>query len=116
MTKIYHNPRCAKSRAALALLEARGIDFEVIKYLDTPPSEKELAGIVKMLGGDPQQLIRKGEKLFKELGLSEQTLSDSEWVRVLAEHPRLIERPIVIHNGQAAIGRPAENIEQLLNS
>lgn len=115
MTKIYHNPRCAKSRAALALLEARGIEFETIKYLDTPPTEKELTGIVKMLGGDPQQLVRKGEKLYKELGLAERSLSNAEWLRILAEHPRLIERPIVIHNGQAAIGRPTENIEQLLD-
>ncbi len=116
MTKIYHNPRCTKSRAALELLESRGLEFEVVKYLDEPPSEKELRQIVKMLGIKPRELVRRGESLFKELGLSEKELTDKEWISVLAENPKLIERPIVVHNGKAAIGRPTENVEAILDS
>ncbi len=115
MTTIYHNPRCSKSRAALALLEARGIDFEVVKYLEQPPSEKELRRIVKLLGIKPQQLVRKGEKIYKRLGLGEQTLSDKQWISTLAAHPVLIERPIVVHGARAAIGRPTENVAELLD-
>ncbi|QEG41065.1 arsenate reductase (glutaredoxin) [Roseimaritima ulvae] len=116
MTTIFHNPRCSKSRAAVALLESRGIDFEVVKYLEQPPSEKELRRIVKLLGIKPEQLVRKGEKLYKELALGEQTLSDKQWIATLAAHPKLIERPIVVHGDRAAIGRPTENIEELLDS
>lgn len=116
MTKIYHNPRCTKSRAALELLESRGIEFEVVNYLDDPPSEKELRQLVKMLGIKPRELVRKGEALFKELGLGEKEPTDKEWITILAENPKLIERPIVVHNGKAAIGRPTANIEAILDS
>lgn len=115
MTKIFHNPRCSKSRAALELLENRGVDCEVIRYLDHPPSEKELTKIVKMLGIAPEQLARKGESLFKELGLGDRKLSDKQWIATLAANPKLIERPIVVHDGRAAIGRPIENITQILD-
>lgn len=116
MAKIYHNPRCAKSRAALALLESRGIEFEVIKYLEDPPSEKVLRQIVKMLGIKPKDLARRGESLFKELGLGEKELSDKEWITILAENPKLIERPIVVHEGKAAIGRPTANITSIIDA
>ncbi|QDV41064.1 Arsenate reductase [Stieleria neptunia] len=116
MTKLYHNPRCSKSRTALALLQSRGVEFDVIQYLDDPPSEKELRQIVKMLAIKPSELVRKGEKLYKELGLGDKTLTDKQWIAMLAEHPKLIERPIVVHNGKAAIGRPTENIEAILGS
>ena len=116
MTKIYHNPRCSKSRTALALLESRGIEFDVVKYLDDPPSEKEIRQIVKMLGIKPSDLARKGETLYKELGLGNKDLTDKEWITILAEHPKLIERQIVVHNGTAAIGRPTENIEAILDA
>ena len=116
MTKIYHNPKCTKSRAAFELLESRGIECEVVKYLDDPPSEKELRQIVKMLGIKPRELARKGESLFKELGLRDKELTDKEWITILADHPKLIERPIVVHNGKAAIGRPTANIEAILDS
>ncbi|QDT05400.1 Arsenate reductase [Rubripirellula lacrimiformis] len=116
MTSIYHNPRCSKSRQAVQLLEERGIPFEVVKYLETPPSEKELGRIVKMLGMKPEQLARRGEKLFKELGLADRDLSDQQWLAILAENPKLIERPIVIHDQKAAIGRPLENITAILDS
>jgi arsenate reductase len=115
MTTIFHNPRCSKSRAAVELLESRGIDFDVVKYLQLPPSEKELERIVELLGIDPEQLVRKGEKLFKELGLGHQELSDKQWIATLSANPELIERPIVVHDGRAAIGRPIEKIVEILD-
>ncbi|WP_146568834.1 arsenate reductase (glutaredoxin) [Posidoniimonas corsicana] len=114
-TKIYHNPRCSKSRSALALLEERGAPFEVIRYLEDPPSAKELLQIARLLGIKPAELARKGEKLYKELGLADQQLTDKQWAAVLAEHPQLIERPIVVTGGRAAIGRPIENVEAILD-
>ncbi|KLU07453.1 Arsenate reductase [Rhodopirellula islandica] len=116
MTTIYHNPRCTKSRQALQLLEEHGIEPEVIQYLDTPPSKKKLIEIVKLLGIPAEALVRKKEPLFKELNLGEQTLTDQQWIATMVEHPKLIERPIVIHNGQAAIGRPTENIVEILDA
>ncbi len=116
MTTILHNPRCSKSRAAVELLESRGVDFEVVKYLDNPPSEKELTRIVKLLGVSPEAIVRKGEKLYKELGLADKKLSNREWITTLVANPKLIERPIVIHDNKAAVGRPLENIEAILDS
>ncbi|WP_417746363.1 arsenate reductase (glutaredoxin) [Rosistilla oblonga] len=115
MTTIYHNPRCSKSRAAVELLESRHIEHTVVKYLETPPTEKELKEIVAMLGIEPQQLVRRGEALFKELGLGEKQLPHDEWLAVLAANPKLIERPIVVHGGRAAIGRPIDNVAALLD-
>lgn len=114
MTKIFHNPRCSKSRAAVALLESRGIDFEVVRYLENPPSPEELSDVVDALGVAPFAIVRKSEKLFKELGLDKQELDRAEWLSVLSENPKLIERPIVIHGAKAAIGRPTEHIEAIL--
>ncbi len=116
MTTIFHNPRCSKSRDAVGLLQSRGIPFEVVKYLETPPSEKELGQIVEMLGIQPEQLVRKKEKLFSELQLGDKELSDQEWLVILAANPKLIERPIVVHDNKAAIGRPLENISELLDA
>lgn len=116
MTKIYHNPRCTKSRQALQLLEQRGVEAEVIKYLEAPPSKKELAEIVKRLGIPAEALVRKKEPLFKELDLAGKTMTDQQWIATMVEHPKLIERPIVIHNGKAAIGRPAERIAEILDA
>ncbi|SMP45882.1 arsenate reductase [Neorhodopirellula lusitana] len=115
MTTLYHNPRCSKSRAAVALLEEHGLEFETVKYLQDAPNEKELTKIVKMLGIPPSKLVRKGEKRFKELDLANQDLTDKQWIAILAENPVLIERPIVVHNGKAAIGRPLENVTEILN-
>lgn len=114
MTKIFHNSRCSKSRAAVELLESRGVNFEVVNYLDNPPSAQELEKIVEMLGIKPEQLARRGEKRFKELGLSEKELSDQEWLSVLAANPILIERPIVVHGARAAIGRPIDKIVEII--
>lgn len=116
MTRIYHNPRCSKSRDALKLLQDRGHEVEIVKYLETPPTAKDLKQLVKLLGVKPSELIRTGEKLFRELGLHEASLSASEWIEVLVENPRLIERPIVVHNGKAAIGRPLDNIQAILDA
>ncbi|WP_153556294.1 arsenate reductase (glutaredoxin) [Roseimaritima sediminicola] len=114
MTKIYHNPRCTKSRQTLALLEEHGIDADVVRYLDQPPSEAELTEIIRLLGIEPKQLVRTKEKLFAELGLKGAELSEAQWIKTLADHPKLIERPIVVHGNRAAIGRPPENVLEIL--
>ena len=110
---IYHNPRCTKSRQTLQLLKGQGIDPVVVEYLREPPSEAELRRIVRALGIPARDLIRRKEKLFQEVGDAEIRYSDSEAIKLLAEHPRLIERPIVVCEGQAVIGRPPENIQEL---
>jgi len=112
--KIYHNPRCSKSRQALALLHEAGCEVEVIEYLNTPPTPDELADVISKLGITPEELVRKKETTFRELGLHDQTLTDAQWLRVLCENPRLIERPIVINGQQAIVGRPPELIQTLL--
>tara|TARA_R110002111_G_scaffold54996_1_gene94709 strand:+ start:213 stop:563 length:351 start_codon:yes stop_codon:yes gene_type:complete len=114
MTTLYHNPRCSKSRDALALLKERGIQFDVVNYLEETPSEKELGAIIELLGISPDQLVRKKEKLFKELGLGDRKMTDKQWISTLVANPTLIERPIVVHDGKAAIGRPTENIAAIL--
>lgn len=116
MTKIYHNPRCSKSRAALELLESKGVEFEEVRYLEAPPTEAELRKIVELLGVKPVELVRRGEKLFKELELADKDLSDDQWLKTLAANPKLIERPIVLHGGRAIVGRPPERVLDLLES
>ena len=112
--KIYHNPRCSKSRQSLALIQEAGIDVEVIEYLKTPPTVAELTAVISLLGVPAESIVRKKEALFQELGLSQQTLSEQQWIETLCEHPKLIERPIVVSGKQAVIGRPPERIEPLL--
>ena len=114
MLTIYHNPRCSKSRASLALLEEKGLNPTIIKYLETPPNREELTAILDKLGLPAEQIVRKGEALFKELGLKDRTLSNDEWIDILVEHPKLIERPIVVHGDRAAIGRPIERVVEIL--
>ncbi|MEZ6188949.1 MAG: arsenate reductase (glutaredoxin) [Planctomycetota bacterium] len=111
---IYHNPRCSKSRQTLALLEARGIEPTVVRYLDEPPTPKTLDRLCKALGLEPQALARTKEARFKELGLKEGTRTRAEWLKVLSQNPVLIERPIVVVGERAAIGRPPENVLELL--
>lgn len=111
--KIYHNPRCRKSREGLQLLESSHQDFEIIDYLNNPPTEKELTDILKMLGLNPIQLVRKNETVWKE-NYKNKELTDAEIVRAMCENPKLIERPIVISGNKAVLGRPPENIEVLL--
>ncbi len=113
--KIYHNPRCSKSRATLKLLEERGIEPEIVKYLETPPSAEELKEIIRMLGlSSARELMRKKEKEYKELRLDDPSLSEEALIQAMVEHPRLIERPIVVKDGKAAIGRPPENVLAIL--
>ncbi len=112
--RIFHNPRCSKSRQTLKLIRDAGIDPEVIEYLESPPSTRELGQILKKLGIEPRELMRKGEAIYKELGLAKRDLSRKEAIELLHEHPRLIERPIVIRGDRAVIGRPPENVLELL--
>jgi len=111
---IWHNPRCSKSRNAATLLEEQGIEAKVVKYLDTPPSKEELVAMLKMLGITARELMRTKEAVYKELNLKEETDED-KLIEAMVENPKLIERPIVIKDGKAAIGRPIENIIELLN-
>jgi len=113
-TRIYHNPRCSKSRATLALLQERGIEPDITLYLENPPSEKELRALLRQLGISARDLLRKGEAEYKELGLADPGLSEAELVSAMASNPRLIERPIVVANGKAAIGRPPESVLDIL--
>ena len=113
-TTIYHNPRCSKSRQTLALLEERGIGPRVVDYLKTPPSAAELKTILKKLGLRPRDLIRKGEPLNAELGLKDRDLDDDALIALMVANPILIERPIVVSGGKAAIGRPPESVLEIL--
>ena len=110
---IWHNPRCSKSRNAVTLLEEKGIEADVVKYLDTPPTKEELVALLKMLGISARELMRTKEAIYKELNLNEETDED-KLIEAMVENPKLIERPIVIKDGKAAIGRPLENIIELL--
>jgi len=109
MVKIYHNPRCRKSREALALLKEKGDNVVVQEYLKEPPTKEELREIVSLLGMKPIDLIRRNESEFKE-NFRGKSLSDDEWLNVMVEFPKLIERPIVINERSAVIGRPPENV------
>lgn len=114
MISIYHNPRCSKSRQTLALLEERGIDPEIVLYLETPPSAETLADVLKKLGISPRQLLRKGEDAYKENNLSDTDLSDQQLIDTMVANPKLIERPIVINGNKAALGRPPEQVLDIL--
>jgi arsenate reductase len=112
--RIYHNTRCSKSRATLALLEAHGCNVEVVNYLDQPPSEAELVTLLKQLEMPARGLLRTGETEYRSLGLSDSALDDDTLIAAMATHPKLIERPIVVANGKAAIGRPPEAVLAIL--
>jgi len=112
---IWHNPRCSKSRDTANLLKEKGIEAEVIRYLDAPPSKEEIRAVLEMLGIPARGLMRTKEALYKELGL--QDVEDEEkLIEAMAENPKLIERPVVIKDGKAAIGRPIEKVIELLDS
>ena len=111
---IWHNPRCSKSRNSMALLEEKGVEAEVVKYLETPPTKEEIREVLKMLGLSARELMRTKEDVYKELGLKE-VEDEEKLIEAMAENPKLIERPIVIKDGKAAIGRPIENIIDLLD-
>lgn len=111
--KIYHNPRCRKSRETLQLIKDAGVEPEVIEYLVNTPSEAELKQIIGLLGIKPYDLLRRGESDFRE-NYRGQELSDDEWIAAMVKHPKLIERPIVVKQKKAVLGRPPENVKTLL--
>ena len=113
-TKIFHNPRCSKSRQTLAMLEEKGIELEIVKYLDTPPSAGELKTVLGFLGIGPRELMRTKEAEYKAQGLDDASLSDDELIAAMVATPKLIERPIVIANGKAALGRPPEKVLDII--
>ncbi|MEX2524947.1 MAG: arsenate reductase (glutaredoxin) [Gammaproteobacteria bacterium] len=111
---IYHNPRCSKSRQALALLQERGFEPEIIEYLKTPPDKATLKTILSLLDLEPRQLMRRKEAVYKELALDDDSLGNDDLIEAMIDNPVLIERPIVLANGRAAIGRPPENVLEIL--
>lgn len=113
--RIYHNNRCSKSRGTLDLLQARGMQPEVVNYLDTPPGVDELKSLLRLLGMTPRQLLRTGEPEYRELGLANPAVDDDAILQAMVTHPKLIERPIVVANGKAAIGRPPEAVLAILD-
>ena len=113
MIKIYHNPRCSKSRLGLALLEESGKEFEIIKYLEDELSSKTLTSIISKLGIKPIDLVRKNEAIWKS-DYKNKTLTDQELIEAMVKHPKLIERPIVINGDKAVIGRPTEAILEII--
>jgi arsenate reductase len=110
---IYHNPRCNKSRATLALLDGHGVEPQIIEYLKTPPSKAQLKTLIAQLGIKPEQLVRKSEPDYKE-HYAGKSLTDAQWIDAMIAHPILIERPIVTDGKRAVLGRPPQNVEQLL--
>ncbi len=111
---IYHNPKCSKSRQTLELLRGRGIEPEIIEYLKTPPAKSTLKNILKLLKLEPRELMRNNEEAYKTAKLDNPRLTRDELIAAMVEHPVLIERPIVLANGKAAIGRPPENVLEIL--
>jgi arsenate reductase len=111
---LYHNPRCSKSRGALELLEARGLTPNVVRYLETPLSAAQIKALLGKLGISARQLLRTGEDEYKMLQLADESLSDAQLIDAIAQHPKLMERPILEVGDKAVIGRPPENILELL--
>lgn len=112
--EIYHNPRCSKSRQTLQLLEENGFEPDITEYLKTPPDSAGLEKILSMLGMEPRDLMRKKEAEYKEFGLDNPDLTREQLIQGMIDHPKLIERPIVISNGKAIIGRPPEQVLDIL--
>lgn len=111
--KIYHNPRCAKSRAGLKFLESKTSDFDIVKYLSDGISESELAEVISKTGKKPKDFIRTQEKEFRD-NYKGKDFSDRQWIKIMVENPKLIQRPIVVHGDKAVLANPPENIEKIL--
>lgn len=111
--RIFHNPRCSKSRGALALLEENGVQPEIILYLDVPPTREELTALLAKLGMKPSELVRKNEAVCQEHYAS-RDMNEDDWLEAMLKHPVLIERPIIVSGEQAVIGRPPEKVLGLL--
>ncbi len=112
--KIYHNPRCSKSRETLKLIQAAGLEPDIVLYLQEPPSKIELNAILSKLGMSARALMRQGEDAYKDNNLADENLTESQLVEFMIKYPKLIERPIVVKGDQAIIGRPPENVTALL--
>ena len=113
--KIYHNPRCSKSRQTLAILQEHGVQPQIIEYLQHPPSKAQLTQILSLLGMQPRDLMRKKEPEYKQNQLDDPQLSDEQLIEAMIQHPKLIERPIVVRGGKAVLGRPPENVLEILS-
>lgn len=111
--KIYHNPRCSKSRQALEILRDNEVEPEVIEYLKEVPTKSELEEIIQLLGVSPEAIIRKGEPDYKD-NFKGKNLSDQDWIQAMLDYPKLIERPIIIEGNKAVVGRPPEKVLTLL--
>ena len=111
---IFHNPRCSKSRQTLQLLQENGVEPEVVEYLNTPPSKTRLKQVLKMLDLKPRQLMRRNEAEYKEQGLADESLTQEQLLDAMLATPKLIERPIVINGDKAVIGRPPENVLEII--
>lgn len=112
--KIYHNPRCRKSRETLELIRENGIEPQIIEYLKEPPTIGQLKEILAMLGIPAEKLIRRNEEIFKEKFKGNE-YSEEDWIQIMVDNPKLIERPIVISDGRAVVGRPPTNVSQLID-
>lgn len=115
-TRLFHNARCSKSRAALELLRARGIEPELVFYLESPPDAAQLRALLAMLGLPARALLRTSEPEYADLGLADPGVRDARIIAAMAAHPRLIERPVFVHGGRAVIGRPPERVLELLDA
>ena len=113
--RIYHNPRCSKSRQTLQRIRDRGIEPKIVEYLETPPTAEQLDEILKMLDLAPKELMRCGKSIYKELGLAQKQLSRAAAIKLMVENPNLIERPIVVQGERAILGRPPENVDELFS-
>ncbi len=114
--QIYHNPRCSKSRETLGLLQQRGIAPEIILYLESPPSPETLKQLLAAAGfSEPRQLMRRNEEIYKTLGLADKTLTEDQLLAAMASHPKLIERPLVVNGDRARLGRPPEQVLEILD-
>ena len=112
--RIYHNPRCSKSRQTLQLLETRHVEPQVVEYLKTPPDAATLAELLQLLGLEPRELMRKKEKEYQASGADDPALTRDQLIALMVQHPKLIERPIVVKDGRAVIGRPPERVLEIL--
>lgn len=112
---LYHNPRCSKSRAALALLREQGVEPEIVEYLKTPPDAATLKSVIEKLGIRPRDLLRTGEAEYRELGLKDAEMDDEALIQTMVQHPKLIERPILVVGDQARLGRPPEQVLEIVS-
>ncbi len=112
--KVYHNPTCSKCRTTLGLLKERGLEFEAINYYEIPFMEADLRLLLKKLGLSAREILRKDEPVAKQLGIGKKDFSEEELIALMAKHPDLIQRPIVVRGDQAVLGRPPENVKKLL--